>query len=263
MYNILIKNVGPMAKKTIVITGASAGIGAATARRFAKEGHRLVLVARRKEKLEELKNELKKHEVDIFPLDVTSRREAEKVCGEIEKKVGAVDILLNNAGAAFGLEKAHEARLDDWEKSIDVNIKGLLYCTRSFLPGMVKRNQGHILNLGSVAAHYPYPGGNVYAGTKAFVHQFSLNLRADLLGTNVRVSCIEPGLVGGTEFSVVRFGGDEKKAKTVYEKTMPLQPEDIAEVIYFCTCLPPHVNINMVELMPVAQAFAPLPVFKI
>lgn len=251
-----------MSVTNAVITGASAGIGAATARRFAKAGYHLVLIARRKDKLEALRQELGKDNVTIFELDVTSRTEVEKTFAQIENEMGAIDILVNNAGAAFGLEKAHEANLDDWEKCINVNINGLMFCTHSALPGMVKRNRGHIVNLGSVAGHCPYPGGNVYGGTKAFVHQFSLNLRADLLGTHVRVSCIEPGLTGGTEFSKVRFRGDELKARSVYEKTQPLQAEDIAEAIYFCTSAPSHVNINMIEMMPVVQAFSPLAIHR-
>ncbi len=242
----------------IVITGASAGIGAAVARRLAKKGHTLVLLARRKEKLEELRSELGKNEAVIYELDVASRTEVETTFARIEKEVGEIDVLVNNAGLALGLEKAQESKLDDWQKCIDVNINGLLYCTHAALPGMVKRNRGHIINIGSVAGSYPYPGGNVYCGTKAFVHQFSLCLRSDLLGTHVRVSCIEPGLVGGTEFSTVRFHGDEAKAKSVYEKTQPLTADDIAEVVHFCATLPPHININTVEVMPVAQAFSPL-----
>lgn len=241
----------------IVITGASSGIGAAAARRFAKEGHSVVLLARRKEKLIALRDELDGRQA-VFELDVTKQLSVEKVF----KEIGLVDVLVNNAGGAFGLDLAQDANLKEWEQCIEVNINGLIYCTHSVLPGMVKRNQGHIINIGSTAGTYPYPGGNVYSGTKAFVEQFSLSLRADLLGTQVRVSCIEPGLTGETEFSKVRFRGDEAKAKNVYEKTKPLKPEDIAEVIYFCATLPPHVNINTVEMMPVSQAFSPLAVFK-
>ncbi|MES2200113.1 MAG: SDR family NAD(P)-dependent oxidoreductase [Chlamydiota bacterium] len=249
-------------KKTIVITGASAGIGAATARRFAKEGAKLVLLARRKDKLESLQKELHGVEVHIFELDVTSRSSVEAVFSMIEEKVGPIDVLVNNAGNAFGLEPFQDANMEGFEKCIDVNIKGLLYCAHSVLSPMVKRNRGHIVNIGSTAGLYPYPGGNVYCGTKAFVHQFSLSLRADLLGTLIRVSCIEPGLVGGTEFAKMRFGGDEDRANRVYSNTEPLQPEDIAEVIYFSTALPSHVNINTLELMPVSQAFASLAVHR-
>lgn len=246
----------------IAITGASAGIGAATARRFDIQGNKLVLLARRKDKLEELSKELQNCDVFIYELDVSSRKRVETVFAKIEKEHGPIDILINNAGLAFGLDKAYEAKLEEWEQCVDVNIKGLLYCTHSVLANMVKRNQGHIINLGSVAGRYPYPGGNVYCASKAFVHQFSLCLLADLLGTNVRVSCIEPGLVGGTEFSSVRFHGDESKAKSVYEKTKPLLPEDIAEAIYFCASSPSHVNINNIEVMPVVQAFSPLAVYR-
>jgi 3-hydroxy acid dehydrogenase/malonic semialdehyde reductase len=245
---------------TALITGASVGIGAATARRFAQAGYQLILLARRREKLEALRHQLGSKGISIFEVDVSSRSAVEKTFALIEKEVGEVDILVNNAGLALGVDRAPEANLDEWEQCIAVNINGLIYCTRSVLPGMVKRNRGHIINLGSTAGHYPYPGGNVYAGTKAFVHQFSLGLRADLLGSAVRVSCIEPGLLGGTEFSIVRFRGDEAKAKSLYEKTNPLQPEDVAEVIYFCASLPSHININVVELMPVTQASASLAV---
>jgi 3-hydroxy acid dehydrogenase/malonic semialdehyde reductase len=251
-----------MKKKTAVITGASAGIGAAAARRFAKEGYRVVLLARRREKLEEMRQELGKENAVVYELDVTSKTSVEETINRIENEVGPIDVLVNNAGAAFGLEKAFEANLHEWEKCVDVNIKGLLYCTRAVISGMVERDSGHIINLGSIAGTYPYPGGNVYGASKAFTHQFSLNLRADLLGTAVRVSCIEPGLVGGTEFSQTRFRGDVEKAKKVYENTQALTPEDIAEAIFFCAGAPPHVNINTVEMMPVSQASAPLSVFR-
>ena len=251
-----------MASKNIVITGASVGIGAATAHRFAKEGHTLILLARRKEKLEALQNELGSKKTFIYEIDVTDSNAVVSVFKLIEKEFGHIDILVNNAGGAFGLDFAQNADLNDWEKCIDVNIKGLMYCTHAVLPGMVKRNQGHIVNLGSVAGHYPYPGGNVYGGVKAFVHQFSLNLRADLLGTAIRVTCLEPGLVGGTEFSQVRFHGDKEKAQKIYEGTAPLLPEDIAEVIYFSTSLSPHINLNVIELMPVSQAFSSLSVSR-
>lgn len=248
-------------KPLVVITGASQGIGAATAKRFSREGYRLVLLARNVERLHEVQKELQSPSA-IYELDV---RFSDKViaCFEaIEKNEGPIDILVNNAGAAFGLEPAYQSQLEEWDQCIDINIKGLLYCTRAVLPSMVERNRGHIINLGSVAGTYPYPGGNVYGATKAFVHQFSLNLRADLLGTEVRVSCIEPGLVGGTEFSTVRFRGDKQRAATVYEHTEPLLPEDIAETIFFCTALPTRANINTLEIMPVCQASAPLAIHR-
>ncbi len=249
-----------MDKKHVVITGASAGIGLKTAHIFAQNGYRITLIARRVDKLEAVKKELS-GDVSLFSLDVTDSDAVDTTFQKIQEN-GPIDILVNNAGAAFGLDLAHEASLDDWEKCIDLNIKGLLYCTHGVLPSMVKLNKGHIINLGSIAATYPYPGGNVYGATKAFLHQFSLNLKADLLGTAVRVSCIEPGLVGGTEFSTVRFKGDKKKASTVYEKTNPLLPENIAEIIFFCASAPSHVNINSIEIMPVMQAFNPLAVHR-
>jgi 3-hydroxy acid dehydrogenase / malonic semialdehyde reductase len=248
-------------KPLVLITGASAGIGAATARRFAREGFKLVLTARRIDRLEELRKELKT-EVFIYGLDVRSPETVATTFQIIEQEHGPIEILINNAGLAFGLDPAQEGNIEEWKQCVETNINGLLYCTKAVLPSMVKRNSGHIINLGSAAAHYPYPGGNVYGATKAFVHQFSLNLRADLIGTSVRVSCIEPGLVGETEFSIVRFRGDETKATKVYEKTKPLGPEDVAEVIYFCHSLPPHVNINTIEMMPVMQAFASLAVSR-
>jgi 3-hydroxy acid dehydrogenase/malonic semialdehyde reductase len=171
-----------------------------------------------------------------------------------------VDVLVNNAGLALGLEPAHRASLDEWETMIDTNCRGLVTCTRAILPGMVARDRGHVVNIGSVAASYPYPGGNVYGATKAFVHQFSLGLRADLHGTGVRVSCIEPGLVGGTEFSEVRFAGDAARAAALYAGTQPLTPDDIAAAVEWVTSQPEHVNVNLIELMPVAQSFAALPV---
>jgi 3-hydroxy acid dehydrogenase / malonic semialdehyde reductase len=248
-------------KPLVAITGASAGIGAFTARRFAKEGFRLALMARRMDKLELLKKELKT-EVSLYEMDVCSKDAVQATFLRIEKEMGPVDVLINNAGCAFGMEPAYEGKITDWEQTVQTNINGLLYCTHAVLPSMVARKSGHIINLGSVAGTYPYPGGHIYGATKAFVRQFSLNLRADLLGKKVRVSCIEPGLVEGTEFSNVRFRGDTEKAAKTYEKTKPLNPEDIAEVIYLCHSLPPHVNINSVEIMPVDQASGPFAIFR-
>lgn len=241
----------------VAITGASAGIGAATARKFAEQGFRLALLARRLDHLTQIQKAYPKL-ISIYELDVRSSDAVAKVFSQI----GPVDVLINNAGVGYGLEPAYEGNIEEWDACIETNVNGLLYCTRAVLPSMVERDQGHIINLGSIAGRYPYPGGNVYGATKAFVRQFSLNLRADLLGKNVRVSCIEPGLVGETEFSVVRFRGDEAKAKTPYANTQPLQPKDIAEIIYFCHSLPPHININTVEVMPVMQASAPLAIHR-
>ena len=173
-----------------------------------------------------------------------------------------VSVLVNNAGLALGLEPAHQAVLSDWDRMIDTNIKGLVHMTRAILPGMVERKRGHVINLGSVAANYPYPGGNVYGGTKAFVKQFSLNLRADLLGTPVRVTCVEPGMCAGTEFSNVRFKGDDGKAESVYSGVQALSADDIAETIFWSATLPSHMNINVLEVMPVQQASAPFSVHR-
>ncbi len=241
-------------KKIVFITGATAGFGEAMARRFAAAGHSLVLTGRRAERLAKLKSELKAP-VHTIELDVRDRAAVEKAVAALPDPFKAIDILVNNAGLALGLEPAHKVAMSDWEQMIDTNIKGLLYVTRAILPGMVERDRGHVVNLGSVAGTYPYPGGNVYGGTKAFVHQFSLNLRADLIGSRVRVTSVEPGMAE-TEFSVVRFKGDASKAGDVYKGLQPMTPNDIAQTIEFITTtLPDHVNINTIEMMPVMQAF--------
>jgi len=180
-----------MSKKTILITGATAGFGEAMARRFAKAGHSLVLTGRRKDRLDKLKAELKTS-VHTVQFDVADKKAVSQAISSLPAEFAAIDVLVNNAGLAMGMGPAHTSELSDWETMIDTNIKGLIYVTHAILPGMVKRDRGHIVNLGSVAGTYPYPGGNVYGGTKAFVHQFSLNLRADLIGSNVRVTSIEP-----------------------------------------------------------------------
>lgn len=243
----------------VFITGATAGFGQATARRFAKDGAKIIGTGRRANRLQELKSELGE---SFLPLtfDVGKREETERAIAGLPEDFREVDVLVNNAGGAVGLDPAQSADLDDWEAMIDSNIKGVVYCTRLLLPGMVERNRGHIINLGSVAAEFPYPGGNVYGAVKAFVHQFSYGLRSDLLGTNVRVTDIQPGLAGGTEFSQVRFKGDEKRAAAVYEGTQPLTAEDVADAIHWVVTRPAHVNINAIQMMPVAQAFAPLAV---
>jgi 3-hydroxy acid dehydrogenase/malonic semialdehyde reductase len=191
-------------------------------------------------------------------LDITDREAVEQAVRSLPAAFAEVDVLVNNAGLALGLDLAQSAHVEDWDTMVDTNVKGLLYCTHAVLPGMVARNRGHIVNMGSIAAEFPYPGGNVYGATKAFVHQFSLNLRADLHGTAVRVTDIEPGLVGGTEFSNVRFKGDEARAASLYANTQPLTPEDIADAVHWVTTRPAHVNINIMSLMPVAQSFGPL-----
>jgi NADP-dependent 3-hydroxy acid dehydrogenase YdfG len=188
-------------------------------------------------------------------LDVRDKEAVFDAVADLPKEFAAIDVLVNNAGLAQGMDPAYKANIDDWETMIDTNIKGLVYCTRAILPGMVERKRGHIINLGSVAGTYPYPGGSVYGGSKAFVEQFSLNLRNDLGGSNVRVSNIEPGMCE-TEFSVVRFKGNEEAAAKVYAGMTPLSAADIAEQIHWIASLPAHVNINRVEIMPVAQSWA-------
>jgi 3-hydroxy acid dehydrogenase / malonic semialdehyde reductase len=193
-------------------------------------------------------------------LDVRDRAAIEQLVASLPPAFAEIDVLVNNAGLALGLEPAQEASLDQWEQMIETNCTGLVSMTRAILPGMVERRRGHVVNMGSIAATYPYPGGNVYGGTKAFVRQFSLGLRADLHGTRVRVTCIEPGLVGGSEFSEVRFGGDTERAAAVYAGTEALAPDDIAAAVEWVTFQPEHVNVNVLELMPVGQSFGPLPV---
>jgi 3-hydroxy acid dehydrogenase/malonic semialdehyde reductase len=245
----------------VFVTGASAGFGAAIARAFVKGGHRVVATARRKNRLDALAAELGSALLP-YELDVCDRAAVEAMPAALPAEFAAIDVLVNNAGLALGLEPAHRANFDDWQKMIDTNCTGLVAVTRAFLPGMVERNCGHIVNLGSVAANYAYAGGNVYGATKAFVRQFSLNLRADLAGTALRVTDIEPGLCGGTEFSNVRFKGDDEKAEKVYDNVAPLTAQDIADSIYWIATRPKHVNINTIELMPVAQSFAGLSVHR-
>ncbi len=244
----------------VFITGASSGFGEACARRFAKEGWRLILTARRTDRLKVLAESLgDSASVHVIPLDVRRREAVETELTQLPDGFSEVDVLINNAGLALGLEPAAKADMDDWDIMVDTNIKGLLYCTRALLPGMVARNRGHIINLGSIAGDWPYPGGNVYGATKAFAKQFSRNLRADLFGSAIRVSNIEPGMAE-SEFSVVRFKGDAEKASQVYEGASPLTPEDIAEIIYWSASQPPHVNINRIEVMPVCQTWGMLPI---
>jgi len=246
----------------VFVTGATSGFGAAIARRFAADGHRIIAAGRRRERLAALADELGAALVTTISLDVRDRAAVDAAVRGLSPELAAIDLLVNNAGIALGMEPAHEASLDAWERMVDTNVKGLMYVTRAVLPGMVERNRGHVVNLGSTAGTYPYPGGNVYGATKAFVHQFSLNLRADLLHTRVRVTELEPGLVGGTEFSVVRFGGDQRRADQLYAGADALTPEDIAEAVHWVANLPERVNVNVIELMPVTQTFAPLAVHR-
>jgi 3-hydroxy acid dehydrogenase/malonic semialdehyde reductase len=239
---------------TVFITGATSGFGEACAKRFAQDGAQLIITGRREQRLFDLANQLNSP-VHAIPLDLRDRCTIEKAVEDLPLEFREVDVLINSAGLALGIEPAHQTLLDEWEQMIDTNCRGLVTITRALLPGMVERNRGHIFNIGSVAGSYPYPGGNVYGATKAFVHQFSLNLKADLLGTSIRVTCIEPGMAE-TEFSLVRLKNLEK-AKKVYEGMQPLSALDIANAIHWCTTLPDHVNVNLMELMPVTQSFSP------
>jgi 3-hydroxy acid dehydrogenase / malonic semialdehyde reductase len=245
---------------TVFITGASSGFGAAVARRFATDGARVVAAARRADRLKDLAAEFGPRMLPVT-LDVRDRSAVAETVAGLPQEFAQVDVLVNNAGLALGLNPAQDADLDDWEQMIDTNCKGLVYCTREILPGMVARRHGHVINLGSVAGTYPYPGGNVYGGTKAFVHQFSLNLRSDLHGTGVRVTCVEPGMAD-TEFSTVRFSGDKAKADAVYAGMQPMTADDIAESIHWAATLPEHVNVNTIELMATAQSFGPFQVAR-
>ncbi|MHB8707585.1 MAG: SDR family NAD(P)-dependent oxidoreductase [Desulfuromonadales bacterium] len=241
---------------TILITGATSGFGAACARRFAAANWRLILTGRRADRLEQLKEELGSSVIRTLTLDVRDRQAVEQALTGVD-----VDVLLNNAGLALGLEPAWKIDLADWETMVDTNVKGVMYCTRALLPGMVARNRGHVVNIGSTAGSWPYPGGNVYGATKAFVEQFSRNLRADLLGTRVRVTYLAPGMAQ-TEFSNVRFKGDDGRADQVYAGAEPLLAEDIAEIVYFATTLPGHVNINALEVMSIDQSWGHLAVHR-
>lgn len=248
--------------KVVLITGATSGFGFSCARRFADAGWKLVLIGRRLERLEKLQTELSaKTAVHIIQLDVRQRKAVQVAIENLLAEFKAVDVLVNNAGLALGLESAYQADLDDWETMIDTNIKGLVYMTRAVLPLMVARGKGHIVNIGSIAGSWPYSGGNVYGATKAFVAQFSRNLRADLVGKSIRVTNIEPGMAE-TEFSLVRFKGDKKRARQVYKDCQPLTAADIAEIVYWVVNQPEHVNINRVEVMPTCQTWSSIVVHR-
>jgi len=246
---------------TILITGATSGFGKACAELFAAKNWRLILCGRREDRLKTLASKLADVPIHLAIFDVRDNGMVEKMVAELPEEFRKIDVLLNNAGLALGMGSAQSADLNDWETMVDTNIKGLLYLTRAILPGMVKQKNGHIINIGSVAGNWPYPGGNTYGGTKAFVNHFSRNLRADLHGIGIRVTNIEPGLAD-TEFSVVRFHGDREQADNVYAGMTPLSAQDIAESIYWAASRPPHVNINSIEIMPVAQSWGPFPIHR-
>lgn len=247
---------------TVLVTGATAGFGAAMAHRYAEAGTRVIAVGRRGERLRQLRERFGGERIHIAAIDVRDSRSIEAMLDALPRAFRTIDCLVNNAGLALGLGGAQRASLSDWDRMIDTNCRGLVHMTRAVLPAMVARGRGHIVNIGSVAGIYPYPGGNVYGATKAFVRQFSLNLRSDLHGTAVRVTCIEPGMCGGTEFSRVRFAGDAVRAAAVYEGMRPLTADDVADAVAWAVSRPQHVNVNALELMPIAQSFAPFQVHR-
>lgn len=242
--------------RTLFITGATSGFGLAIAKQSVKMGARVIISGRRAERLAALAEELGVDKAHPLPLDVRNRQAVFQAVENLPAAFAAPDALINNAGLALGLSSIESALPEDIEQMVDTNIKGMIHCTQALLPGMIARRSGHVVNMGSIAGNYPYPGGNVYGGTKAFVKQFSLNLRADLSGKNVRVTNIEPGLAE-TEFSLVRFHGNAEKAGSVYRGTAPLSADDIADAVMWALTRPAHVNINRIEIMPSCQSFAP------
>lgn len=249
---IMIKN------KTIFITGASSGIGKACAKQCAAAGANLILCARNIEAMSLFARQLQEEwgvTVFCYSLDVQQRTHVSMLINPLEDPWKSIDILINNAGLAAGLDFFQEGSMDDWETMIDTNVKGLLYVTRAILPQMVKRNSGHVVNIGSIAGHQVYPKGSVYCATKHAVNALSNGLRMDLMGTNIRVTTVDPGAVE-TNFSKVRFKGDEKRATAVYEDMMPLQPEDVADAVLYCITRPAHVNVNEIIIMPTDQPSA-------
>lgn len=243
--------------KTAFVTGASAGFGKAICRALIADNYRVIGGARRADKLAELERELGEHFIALT-LDVTDAASLDAACESIRDASLHIDLLVNNAGLALGIDRAQSADAKNWERMIATNVTGLAMVTHKLLPAMVEANKGLIINIGSIAGTYPYPGGNVYGASKAFVKQFSLNLRADLAGTKVRVSNIEPGLCSGTEFSLVRLAGDQDAVNALYRDVEAIRPEDLANTVVWIAGQPPHVNINSVEIMPVAQSYAAL-----
>jgi 3-hydroxy acid dehydrogenase/malonic semialdehyde reductase len=247
----------PYLPKTVLITGATGDFGRAFAARFYAAGCNVIACGRDAKKLGALSKKFPK--IHALCFDITDKNAMQQSVQSLPKKFQNIDLLINNAGLALGLDPSHLADINDWETMIAVNNTALVRLTRLILPGMAARKKGHIINIGSIAGNYFYPGANVYGGTKAFVKHFSMNLRADLAGTNIRVTNIEPGMVE-TQFSAVRFKGDRKKAASVYADTKPLKPEDVSESVFWAATLPPHFNVNRMEIMPTVQSFGPLPV---
>lgn len=245
----------------VFITGATSGFGAAAARRYVAAGGKVIATGRRKERLLELQQQLGADKCHIIELDVRDRAAVEAAVANLPAPFDAVNIVLANAGLALGLQPAAEAEIADWETMIATNVTGLAYTVRALLPGLIARGGGHVVTIGSVAGDYAYPGGSVYGATKAFVKQFALNLRSDVQGKNVRVTNIEPGLTE-TEFSLVRFKGDDDKAAQPYAGTTPMNADDIAETIFWTTTLPEHVNVNRLQLMATTQAFGPFDIYR-
>ena len=244
-----------MNQQVALITGASTGIGKAIAQKLAADGFKLILLARRASLLEALKLELAAHtQCHVIACDINDHTDLVSKLNSRPADFQNIDILVNNAGLALGLNPAHETDWLDWQTMINTNCLSLAFLTHQLLPDMVKRNQGHVINIGSIAGSYAYKGGNVYGATKAFVEQFSINLRADLLGTALRVTNVEPGLLNESEFSLVRFKGDENRAAQVYDNLEPLKAEDIGNTVSWVIQQPAHVNINRIEIMPVHQA---------
>lgn len=248
----------PYVPKIVLITGATGDFGKAFVQRYAKLGAKLVLVGRDAKKMDVLCAELETP-VHSCVFDITDKKAMQEAFTAIPREFQDIDLLINNAGLALGLEPSHKCDIEDWETMISVNNTALVRMTRLVLTGMVERKSGHIVNIGSIAGNYAYPGANVYGGTKAFVKQFSMNLRADLIGTNIRVTNIEPGTIE-TQFSTVRFKGDTEKAKSVYAKTRNMHAEDVAEAVVWSTTLPPYFNVNRMEIMPTVQSFGSLPI---
>ena len=245
----------------VLITGASAGFGEALARRLVAKGHRVIGCARRLDKLNALAQELGELFLPVV-MDVSDTASIPQIIADLPADFSQIDVLVNNAGLALGTEPAHSASLDDWMRMTDTNIKGLMALTHAVLPAMVARDSGYIINVGSIAGSWPYFGGNVYGATKAFVKQFSLNLRADLVGTQVRVTNLEPGNVAGTEFSNVRYHGDDEKAAQVYDGFKTMTGDDIGDILLWLIESPAHINVNRLEVMPVAQTYNGLTIAK-